>query len=381
MLPYISRDVATEPPTTIVVISSHLPPPDLSNYTDTVFAISEECIEPTEGWLNREGKPSLTICFMHSFGKCAGRMNSDPSTCFQIHVKPNILNSLRRRYTNPTRQYFTRTVKTQLSVDLRQQLSQKAGKEVKVQYLEYRFQDVFPSTGLIQYEAAYRRWLFGDEVENVETTTTGGFSVAENNTFLSPPSGTSPPPKRHVCPLNVSVVQCTAFAANGMCSMGVKCPFIHANLRNAQVRDPALARALRDFSAVSTLGPAGAGMNSCQDGTSRSVPYPIKNTPEFDFGTIPVFTLVQTEVPNAQRLAPLQLDGNNVLTVQCNSRPPAGEEALTPATNTPAPRKNDSGKDKGNGKGNENGWISGDSNGGISSVNAKSGSSGSGSDS
>lgn len=216
MLPYVSRDVATEPPTTVVIVSSTGQPPELINNDEAVFAITEDCVEPTQGWQNREGKPLLTICFMHSFGKCAGRTNSDPRTCFQIHVKPHVLNALRRHYTNPTRRYFTRTIKAQLNPELRYQLSVKAHKELKVQYLEYRVQDTYPSAGLQQYEAAYRTWLFSDD----QKTESGA---------------------------NITVMQCTLFASTGACPSNTDCPFIHAHPRNAQVRDPILSRALQDL--------------------------------------------------------------------------------------------------------------------------------------
>lgn len=216
MLPYVSRDVATEPPTTVVIVPVGGPPADFVKGDEAIFAISENCVEPTEGWLNREGKPLLTICFMHSFGKCAGRTNSDPRSCFQIHVNPKVLNALRRHYTNPTRQFFTRSVKAQLSPELRHQLSLIARKELKVQYLEYRVQDTFPSTGLLQYEAAYRRWLF----EEGQTTDSSS---------------------------SIAVMQCPLFATTGSCPSGSECPFIHASPKNAQVRDPVLGRALREL--------------------------------------------------------------------------------------------------------------------------------------
>lgn len=217
LLPYGTRDVATEPPTKIYIIPCGGDPPEVVDTEETVFAVTEECIEPTKGWLNRKGKPLLTVCFMHSFGKCVGRRNSDPSTCFQIHIKAGVLNALRRHYTNPTRRFFTRTVKALITPELRQQLCVRASKELKLQYLEYRACDVQPSTGLLQYEATYRRWLFSNDA-NTEFAAT------------------------------MEVLQCPSYSMTGTCPSGNDCPFIHADLKKAQVRDPALARSLRDQS-------------------------------------------------------------------------------------------------------------------------------------
>ncbi|KPI89631.1 hypothetical protein ABL78_1296 [Leptomonas seymouri] len=223
-LPYITCDVVTEPPTTIVIVPCGGQPPELPNEDETLFAVTEDCVEPTKGWLNREGKPLLTVCFMHSFNKCLGRTKSNPATCFQIHIKASVLNALRKHYTKPTRRFFARTLKALLSPDLRQLLCARANKEIKVQYLEYRVGDVFPSTGLLQYEAAYRRWLFSDDT-NVDHAST------------------------------ITVIQCLNFAMTGSCSCRTECPNIHADLKKAQVRDPLLARALRDVSDITQSPP------------------------------------------------------------------------------------------------------------------------------
>ncbi|KAG5470397.1 hypothetical protein LSCM1_01641 [Leishmania martiniquensis] len=218
-LPYVTRDVATEPPTTIVIVPCGGQPPELSSKDEAVFAVTEDCVEPTKGWINREGKPLLTVCFMHSFGKCVGRTNSNPATCFQIHIKANVLHALRKHYTNPIRRFFTRTVKALLSPELRQLLCIRAHKEFKVQYLEYRVSDVFPSAGLLQYEAAYRRWLFADDTSPEHAGT-------------------------------ITVLQCLQFSMTGSCNCGTDCSYIHADLKKAQARDPMLACALRDISDV-----------------------------------------------------------------------------------------------------------------------------------
>lgn len=293
-LPYITRDVATEPPTTIVIVPCGGQPPELSNKDEAVFAVTEDCVEPTKGWINREGKPLLTVCFMHSFGKCVGRTNSNSSTCFQIHIKANVLNALRKHYTNPTRRFFTRTVKAFLSPELRQLLCMRAHKELKVQYLEYRVSDVFPSTGLLQYEAAYRRWLFSDDTNADHAGT-------------------------------ITVLQCLHFSMTGSCNCSTDCPYIHADLKKAQVRDPMLARALRDVSDVTqglpgvsirvpaSMPPAHPQTFSIVDGAYASIAdgaYPqsgMPSDPIRNFTKVPVFTLVRGDGENGGRLVPMQM--------------------------------------------------------------------------
>ncbi|TPP43523.1 hypothetical protein CGC21_19610 [Leishmania donovani] len=293
-LPYITRDVATEPPTTIVIVSCGGQPPDLSSKDETMFAVTEDCVEPTKGWINREGKPLLTVCFMHSFGKCVGRTSSNPATCFQIHIKANVLNALRKHYTNPTRRFFTRTVKAMLSPELRRLLCMRAHKEFKVQYLEYRVSDVFPSTGLLQYEAAYRRWLFSDDTN------------AEH-------AGT------------ITVLQCLHFSMTGSCDSSTDCPYIHADLKKAQARDPMLARALRDVSDVTqglptvpirvpellpaghppTICPADATYATLTDGANLQSG--MQSDPARDFTKVPDFTVTRGEGESGGRRVPLQM--------------------------------------------------------------------------
>ncbi|GET91332.1 hypothetical protein, unknown function [Leishmania tarentolae] len=293
-LPYTTRDVATEPPTTIVIVPCGSYPPEMSSKDEVMFAVTEDSVEPTKGWINREGKPLLTVCFMHSFGKCVGRTNSNPATCFQIHIKANILNALRRHYTNPTRRFFTRTVKAMLSPELRRVLCMRAHKEFKVQYLEYRVSEVFPSTGLLQYEAAYRRWLFSDDT----TAETAGA---------------------------INVLQCLQFSMTGSCDSSTDCPYIHADLKKAQARDPMLARALRDISDVTQglptvpirvpeLLPSGHPPSICPvDGlyatlTDRgTVQSGMPSEPAQDFTKVPAFTVVRGEGDISRSLVPPQL--------------------------------------------------------------------------
>lgn len=381
-LPYVTRDVATEPPTTIVIVPCGGQPPELSNKDEAVFAVTEDCVEPTKGWLNREGKPLLTVCFMHSFGKCVGRTNNNPATCFQIHIKSNVLNALRKHYTNPTRRFFTRTVKALLSPELRQLLCMRAHKELKVQYLEYRVSDVFPSTGLLQYEATYRRWLFSDDT-NVDHAGT------------------------------ITVLQCLSFAMAGSCSCSTDCPYIHADLKKAQVRDPMLARALRDVSDI-THSPSSVPLHvprtlpisSVQSGSSTEKTYSTiqeglcthANSVTMDniqsFAKMPIFTIVQADGEAGGRLVPLHLQQAEAPDTQATNGHAKGPQLsnrisfYTPEGTAPEPStvekaskdpKNEKGSSDDKSGNGGSGWVS-SSNEGVSSSNNHTGSSGSGSD-
>ncbi|CBZ29387.1 hypothetical protein, unknown function [Leishmania mexicana MHOM/GT/2001/U1103] len=259
-----------------------------------MFAVTEDCVEPTKGWISREGKPLLTVCFMHSFGKCVGRTSSNPATCFQIHIKANVLNALRKHYTHPTRRFFTRTVKAMLSPELRRLLCMRAHKEFKVQYLEYRVSDVFPSAGLLQYEAAYRRWLFSDDTSAEHAST-------------------------------ITVLQCLHFSMTGSCDSSTDCPYVHADLRKAQARDPMLARALRDVSDVTqglptvsirvpellppghppTICPVDVTYAPLAEGVNLQSGMP--SGPAREFTKAPAFTLVRGEGESGGRRLPLQM--------------------------------------------------------------------------
>lgn len=213
----MSLDVATEPSTPIFIISVKGEPPAINPGNETIFAITEDCVEPTDGWVNREGKSLLTVCFMHSFGKCTGRKNFNPRTCSQIHLNPFVLNSLRKQYTNPTRKFFTRTVRAKIGPELRQQLSSLTRKSLKVQYLEYRVRDVRTTLGFLRYEAAYKDWLFSDNTSS------------------------------KTAPHKLGTEQCSIFAQTNSCPSGKNCPFIHASPQKATVRDRVLGKALRHF--------------------------------------------------------------------------------------------------------------------------------------
>lgn len=278
MLPYISRDVATEPPTTVMIIPIGSRPPAIEASKEIVFAITEDCVEPTDGWVNREGKPLLTVCFMHSFGKCTGRSDFNPKTCFQIHLNSVVLNSLRRHYSNPTRKFFSRTVKATIGPELRQQLSAVARKALKVQYLEYRVQDVYNTLGFMRYEAAYRQWLFGD-------------SAQQKDAFPA-----------------VSSEQCSLFAEAGSCPSGRHCPFIHASPHNALVRDQVLSQALRRFCAPvgsgSDSGSGSEGNKKEERETRLEVDWSQCPRPHVKIAPIPVYTVEQKEGSVTARLIP-----------------------------------------------------------------------------
>ncbi|CAG9579920.1 hypothetical protein LMJF_32_0040 [Leishmania major strain Friedlin] len=342
-----------------------------------MFAVTEDCVEPTKGWINREGKPLLTVCFMHSFGKCVGRTSSNPATCFQIHIKANVLNALRKHYTNPTRRFFTRTVKAMLSPELRRLLCMRAHKEFKVQYLEYRVSDIFPSTGLLQYEAAYRRWLFSDDTN------------AEH-------AGT------------ITVLQCLQFSMTGSCDSSTDCPYIHADLKKAQARDPMLARALRDVSDAnqglptvsirvpellpaghsSTICPADATYATLTDGANLQSGMP--SDPARDFTKVPAFTLVYGEGESGGRCVPLQMHqresssssagghANSTYPLShvpfINQDDPASE--MTAAKSQPTSGKNEKASVSGK---SGSGWVN-NSNEGAGSINNHTGSCGSGTD-
>lgn len=213
---YCSRDVASEPPTSIMIVRdiSELDSHDPASR----FYVLESDVEPTSGWHSRFQKLQLSICFMHSFGKCIGRYHNDPSTCHQIHVRQAVIDDLRRSYINPVRRFFSRTVKAFLSLELLSVISQFARKDLTLQYLEYLAQDVQDTEGLRKYEASYRAWL----------TAPGGFQCAFHD---------------------ITVPQCADYALRGSCALGRDCHAVHAHLHRAQVRDNIVVNALRQISA------------------------------------------------------------------------------------------------------------------------------------
>lgn len=220
---YCTRDVISDPPTSVMIVHDI---PAANGVASDVYFVAEADVEITEGWNTRLGKSQLSICFMHSFGKCSGRCNSDPSTCHQIHIRRDALDAVRSTYRNRTRTLFSRTIKAHLGEELRLALSRVARKDLTLKYLEYRAQDVEETAGLKTYEAAYRSWL------------------------LSPAGA---PDTFH----DTAVFQCPSFATTGRCDTGVECQGIHGDVRNAQVRDHVVANALRQL-AILVPGAANA---------------------------------------------------------------------------------------------------------------------------
>lgn len=217
--PYCSRDVLTEPPTTVTIVSADSLPAEIVAGDAPFFKISEADVEPTDGWRSRHGKSQLSICFMHSFGKCSGRVARDPSTCHQIHIRREALDALRAQYKHKVRTFFCRTIKAHLQLPLREMLSRIAKKDLTLKYLEYRTQDVEPTDALFRYEQSYRLWL---QAGNDPTAAAVPFPDA-------------------------AVEQCTAFAVDGVCPKGSQCDAVHCHVAAAQVRDRAVSAALQQL--------------------------------------------------------------------------------------------------------------------------------------
>ena len=209
---FVTKDIATEPPTTVLI---SLDAEDVTLEGDT-FVVPAKFVEPTAGWTNRQGK-ALTICVMHSFGKCSGRDSSDPSSCQQIHLKLEVLAKIRKDYTFPTREFFSRTVKARIDDNLRQLISQVLRRPVpSLQYLEYRSKDVLATSGSRHYERKFRDWLHSPS---------GPASFSVDSCF-----------------------QCNSFATQGECPEGEKCENIHANMMQALSRDRGVMSAIEHIS-------------------------------------------------------------------------------------------------------------------------------------
>lgn len=231
---YCSRDVLTEPPTTVtIVLQAGGAEGAPATAVEAPYKIWEADVEPTDGWRNRQGKSQLSICFMHSFGKCSGRVAGDPSSCHQIHIKPEVLESLRKQYKHKVRTYFCRTIKAHLQPSLREMLSRIAKKDLTLKYLEYRTQDVEPTEALYRYEQAYRQWL-QQPLEGVPSVS------APSTTMESGSAQQVPFP-------DAAVEQCTAFAVEGHCPNGPQCHAVHCHVSSAQVRDRAVSTALQQL--------------------------------------------------------------------------------------------------------------------------------------
>jgi hypothetical protein len=251
---YCTRDVISDPPTSVMIVREIV---NCNTPTGDVYSIDESEVEVTEGWETRFGKSQLSICFMHSFGKCSGRCNNNPATCHQIHLRREALDALRATYRNRTRTLFSRTIKAHLSDDMRQALSRIARKDLTLKYLEYRASDVDVTEGLQSYETAYRAWL-------------------------QSPTGT--PDLFH----DTCVFQCATFATTGSCNAAERCRHIHGDVRNAQVRDHMVANALRQlalFSNGSTNLPSNPPppppFHAVYPGVQMAQPFPTPQQPVY----------------------------------------------------------------------------------------------------
>ncbi|KAG5495294.1 hypothetical protein GH5_02949 [Leishmania sp. Ghana 2012 LV757] len=239
---YYTRDLITEVPTIIqiVPISSDALATQRGpskGKTDT-FMISYDDVEPTAGWLSDRNNASLDICFMHSFGKCYGKIREkDPRTCHQIHVKREVLDNLRKYYTNPQRNYFCRTMKANVTEKFAQVLSLLARRRIGLQYLEFRTEDIEVTAGSTEYEVQYRVWLVSDGDQQRKSTAKAANILTDN--FIS------------------SSNLCWDFALTGRCSRGVSCPDLHGRVAKALTKDRFVKAALAEMGKKESCAVAG----------------------------------------------------------------------------------------------------------------------------
>lgn len=229
---YYTRDLMTDPPTIIQIVPA--PSESLtmqrmpSKVVADTFKISFDDIEPTAGWLSDRNNASLDICFMHSFGKCYGKIREkDSRTCHQIHVKREVLDSLRKYYVNPQRHYFCRTMKANVTEKFAQVLSLLARRRIALQYLEFRTDDIEVTAGSMEYEVEYRHWLVSDG-DTQRKTSAKAANVATDNFFSSS---------------NL----CWDFALTGRCSKGASCPDLHGHVAKALTKDRFVKAALAEM--------------------------------------------------------------------------------------------------------------------------------------
>lgn len=229
---YYTRDLMTDPPTIIQIVPA--PSESLtmqrmpSKVAADTFKISFDDIEPTAGWLSDRNNASLDICFMHSFGKCYGKIREkDSRTCHQIHVKREALDSLRKFYVNPQRHYFCRTMKANVTEKFAQVLSLLARRRIALQYLEFRTDDIEVTAGSMEYEVEYRHWLVSDG-DTQRKTSAKAANVATDNFFSSS---------------NL----CWDFALTGRCSKGASCPDLHGHVAKALTKDRFVKAALAEM--------------------------------------------------------------------------------------------------------------------------------------
>ncbi|KPA84478.1 hypothetical protein ABB37_01033 [Leptomonas pyrrhocoris] len=229
---YFTRDLMTDPPTIIQIIPAPSEFLIMQRLPSTVaadtFKISFDDIEPTAGWLSDRNNASLDICFMHSFGKCFGKIREkDSKTCHQIHVKREILDNLRKYYVNPQRHYFCRTMKANVTEKFAQVLSLLARRRIALQYLEFRTDDIEVTAGSMEYEVEYRHWLVSDAGTQRKISANAA-NVTTDNFFSSS---------------NL----CWDFALTGRCSRGVSCPNLHGHVAKALTKDRVVKTALAEM--------------------------------------------------------------------------------------------------------------------------------------
>lgn len=226
---YFTRDMLTDPPTIIQIVpnaSYFQHSGDNSGRPPQHVSITFADIEPTEGWLSDRNNASLDICFMHSFGKCSGKARErNPRTCHQIHVKREVLDSLRKMYINPQRHYFCRTMKANITPQFSQVLSLFARRNFSLQYLEFRTDDIDVTAGSTSYEVQYRNWLVCD-------------------TELARESKSNAPTQNFISTSNI----CWDYAITGKCPRGSACQDIHGHIAKALIKDRFVRMALEEMS-------------------------------------------------------------------------------------------------------------------------------------
>ncbi|CAG9579918.1 hypothetical protein LMJF_32_0030 [Leishmania major strain Friedlin] len=262
---YYTRDLITEVPTIIQIVpvssealATQRSPP---KGTSDTFKISLDDVEPTAGWLSDRNNASLDICFMHSFGKCYGKIREkDPRTCHQIHVKRNVLDNLRKYYTNPQRNYFCRTMKANVTEKFAQVLSLLARRRIGLRYLEFRTEDIEVTAGSTEYEVQYRLWLVSD-VEPQSRSRAQAANILTDN-FIS------------------SSNLCWDFALTGRCCKGASCPDLHGHVAKALTKDRYVKAALAEMGKKDSLVPPtettqpGKTPRVCQPSTSAPQQFP-----------------------------------------------------------------------------------------------------------
>ncbi|KAL7699872.1 hypothetical protein N2W54_005073 [Lotmaria passim] len=255
---YYTRDLMTDPPTIIQIVPA--PSESLtmqsvpSKVTADTFKVSSDDIEPTAGWLSDRNNASLDICFMHSFGKCYGKIREkDSRTCHQIHIKREVLDNLRKYYVNPQRHYFCRTMKANVTEKFAQVLSLLARRRIALQYLEFRTDDIEVTAGSMEYEVEYRHWLVSDG-DTQRKATAKVANVMTDNFFSSS---------------NL----CWDFALTGRCSKGASCPDLHGHVAKALTKDRFVKAALAEMGKKESWAVTGGD------------PSPIRTTPNYRIST------------------------------------------------------------------------------------------------